>query len=406
MNSYSLGIDIAKGKMRFHLADTQGRCHASGSLSTSRAGLQQLQQRLKPLAPPAAITVVLEATGVLHVPWAEALHRDGYPVLSLNPLVAKRLHNADTALRDNKTDKIDAAKLADVGLHHAEKLQRFRYDSDATRFGLQRLHNVRRQIRHHLTNLRKAYGSLLDAVFPELPTLVSIHNRGVCALLALAPTPAALLQQPQAKLRAAFGQQTQAVCTAARDTLATAALSQACAPALQGLLSCIDQCEAQLKSLDKQLQDQTKQLAHPERVTLVRSIRGIGEKTAATVVAFVPEEFWKRQSSRRRTVKRLLAYLGGEPRVQESGKYKGQARMSKRGCEPLRTALFQASVCGRLHDEALETIYQRQRAAKKAHKVAISHVMRRQVIRLVSVMQSGIPMPPTKSRRPTHAKKR
>ena len=38
--------------------------------------------------------------------------------------------------------------------------------------------------------------------------------------------------------------------------------------------------------------------------------------------------------------KKVLAYAGCDPRVRESGKWKGRAKMSKRGSPALRNALY------------------------------------------------------------------
>jgi transposase len=79
---------------------------------------------------------------------------------------------------------------------------------------------------------------------------------------------------------------------------------------------------------------------------------------------------------------------GIEPRVRQSGQWVGQARMSKRGIKPLRTALFQAAFCATIHDKELRAYYQRKRAEGKAHKVALSHLMRIILRRLVAVLKT------------------
>ena len=350
-------MDIAKRNIRFHLADAHGARRASGTVSTSAAGLTTLLGQLNPFGAPATVLVVLETTGLFHVPWAEALTARGYPVYAVNALLAHRIQPVSNALRENKTDKLDAAGLTELARHYAPQLERFRYHSDPARFGLQRLQTLRQQVRAQLTNLRKAYVSLLDIVFPECSPLLKqkVHNSRVRALLAQAPTPAALCRRDLAELRRAFGPQTDAVLAAARDSLAPAALAAASATALQGMLTALAALETQLATLDLQLQAQALTIVSPEQLQHLRSIPGLGEKTARTLVAHLPARFWQpaywqRQPSRRRAVKHLLAYMGAEPRVRESGQWQGQARMSKRGCEPLRTALFQASFCGQKRD--------------------------------------------------------
>jgi len=200
--AYILGVDVAKRNVRFHLLDTRGQRRLRGTAPATAAGLAALVDQLTPMGAPATILIVLETTGLLHVPWAEALTAHGYPVLAVNALVAHRVQPLANVLRANKTDQIDAAGLAELGRQHAAELTRFRYQTEPARFGLQRLVTVRKQLRAQLTNLRKAYGSLLECVFPELSRLLQakIHGCRLRAMLAAAPTPAALSTRPVGEL--------------------------------------------------------------------------------------------------------------------------------------------------------------------------------------------------------------
>jgi transposase len=87
--------------------------------------------------------------------------------------------------------------------------------------------------------------------------------------------------------------------------------------------------------------------------------------------------------------------MGNDPRLKESGLWKGQARMSKRGMEMLRTSFFQAAFSASVSDPELKAFYQRKRAQGKPHQVALSHLMRILTRRLVAVLRSGQPYDPT-----------
>jgi transposase len=80
--------------------------------------------------------------------------------------------------------------------------------------------------------------------------------------------------------------------------------------------------------------------------------------------------------------------MGNEPRLQQSGQWKGQTKMSKRGAEMLRTAFFQAAFSTAHHDPELRAFYQHKRAEGKHHEVALSHLMRVLTRRLVAVLRS------------------
>jgi transposase len=83
--------------------------------------------------------------------------------------------------------------------------------------------------------------------------------------------------------------------------------------------------------------------------------------------------------------------MGNDPRLKESGQWKGQTKMSKRGVEPLRTAFFQGAFNAAQHDPELRRFYLRKRAQGKCHDLAISHLMRILTRRLVAVLRSQQP---------------
>ena len=98
-----------------------------------------------------------------------------------------------------------------------------------------------------------------------------------------------------------------------------------------------------------------------------------------------------------RGANRILAYAGLDPRVRESGMWKGRTKMSKRGSSMLRTALFQAASMVRMHHPYFAAIYDRHRHERqKHHRIAISHVARKLVEIIYAVCKSKQPFDPVK----------
>jgi transposase len=122
----------------------------------------------------------------------------------------------------------------------------------------------------------------------------------------------------------------------------------------------------------------------------VESMPGFGPTIAAKVLAYLPSALLH-SGNNRKVAARLQAFMGNEPRLQESGQWKGQTRMSKRGVETLRTAFFQAAFSAAQRDSELKAFYQRKRAEGKTHHVALSHLMRILTRRLVAVLRSAKP---------------
>ncbi len=333
---------------------------------------------------------------MLHLNWSAALTRAGYAVLVLNPLLAHRFYPVENALRESKTDPIDARGLCALGLLHGEKLlAKYRFHLEPERLALQRLQSVRKALRTSLTNLKKTYISLLDLSFPELGQLLEVDGSGIRRLLRQAPTPGAIVQKRLATLEKDWKLRPKAarLKALAAASLADPELAAASAPALQAILQSIASLEAQLRALDKQIEARAGQGPLAQSKALLETIPGFGPTLASKVLAYLPHQLLQ-CGSRRQAAARLQAFMGNEPRLQQSGQWQGQTKMSKRGVEPLRTAFFQAAFSAAQHDPELRSYYRRKRAQAKCHHVALSHLMRILTRRLVAVLRSQQPYRP------------
>ena len=73
------------------------------------------------------IRIVMEATGIYHLPVLTFLHEKGYFVSVINPYAMKK-YARDNSIRGAKTDKLDSMMIAKYGIEKWFKLQR--YDGD------------------------------------------------------------------------------------------------------------------------------------------------------------------------------------------------------------------------------------------------------------------------------------
>ena len=105
----SVGIDI--GAASFDVVVYRAaKFSKSERYSQTVEGRNKLISKLKPLKPGC---VVMEATGVYYLDLAIALAEAGLPVSVINPKSAK--HFAQVKLQNSKTDRLDAALLAEYG---------------------------------------------------------------------------------------------------------------------------------------------------------------------------------------------------------------------------------------------------------------------------------------------------
>jgi transposase len=386
--NYILGMDIAQNSAVAQLDRADGTCCWRDSVTTDQAGWQQLEKVLAQNGAGWADTrVLLEATGLYHLPWAECLQQAGAEVYVLNPLLAARLQSAANALREHKTDKVDVRRLCETGRLYADQLARFRYQPEPAHQGLKQLTHVRARLRATLTNLKKSLRAQVELVFPALlAAKLELDGDRAANILKESPTAGAWLALPAAGRHALAGNKQAALDQACTATLANEALAQACAPAMLAMLAARQAVLTQLDACDQQIAPQLP----ASRVQLIASIPGFGERTAAVLSVYLPADFdgWGKP---KQIVARVQALFGMDPRLRQSGKWNGKVRISKRGIGEARTALFQAAFCSLRMDSENAAYYNGLREKGKAHKQAIVDVMRKQLRRLVAVLRAEKP---------------
>lgn len=385
MPTPTCGLDIASTSACVCVQAADGTILHELNLPATRAGEDQLLALL-----PAGTAVFMESTGRYHLTWARRLAAAGFIVYVLNALLAKRLTGAANALRQNKTDRIDARELAALGRRHGAELGTYRFREDAARFGLRTLCAVRVHQRRLLTDTLKSAGGLLGTMLPELPGLKLAENRGLATLFLRIDSLAQLQRLRLSTLETHACGKAAALHAVLRQPLSAANVFDALLPALQGQLRLIEALRDQQLVLLADIRSAVIAAKRGDEVKLVESIPGYGAKTAATIVACVPEDLrsWGRKQ---KVARKLQAYFGCDPKLCESGQWKGHVRMSKRGIELARTALFQAATCALLHDPDMKAVFDRKRAEGKFYLVCVSHVMRIQLRRLVAVLYDRKP---------------
>lgn len=385
---YLLGLDIAQASAMAQLDRPDGTRCWRHSLSTDRTGWKELTQVLRREGVRfSQLRVLVEATGIYHFAWVERLHAEGAEVYVVNPLLASRLESTANALRSHKTDRVDVDRLCEIGRLYLSGLARFRYQPDVARQGLKQLSAARAALRYQLTNLKKALGSQIELVFPALlvAAIDPCSQRGT-AILQRAATAGLWLSLAIKDRRELAGDGVATLDQACKDTLADETLALACVPALRALLNAVLALAEQLECCDRQIAPQLP----THRVELLTSIPGVGERTAAVLAVYLPEDCARWGPAKKVTAK-LQALFGCDPRLRQSGTWNGKVKISKRGIGLARTALFQSAFCTIAHDPENSAYYGLLRQRGKSHKQAIVDLMRKQLRRIVAVLRSNRP---------------
>ena len=116
-----------------------------------------------------------------------------------------------------------------------------------------------------------------------------------------------------------------------------------------------------------------------DKEDLLASVPGVGQTTARTLLAELPE---MGTLDRRR----IASLAGLAPYTRQSGRWKGKSMIAA-GRAPVRAALFMAALVASRHNPVLKTLYQRLLHAGKPKMVALIAVARKLLVILNAILR-------------------
>jgi transposase len=236
--------------------------------------------------------------------------------------------------------------------------------------------------------------NLLARVFPELATCVpNIAAAWVLELLAKYPSAAKIGQARLASLEKIpylSKAKAQALHQAAGQSVASLR-GPVTETLVRELVASVQHSQAS-ESTFRQLLIKTYQALPAAKHTHLTSIPGIGDTTAAILVAKIMD------IDRFATPEALVGYFGIFPEEHSSGVDKegkplpaGTAVMSPRGNDLVRAYLWMAALSGLRSNPALRALYRRLKAKGKRGDVALGHCMRKLLHLVFAVWKTGQP---------------
>lgn len=118
---------------------------------------------------------------------------------------------------------------------------------------------------------------------------------------------------------------------------------------------------------------------------LLESIPGVGEVLSTTLLGYVGD------MSRFSSNKALVAYAGLNPMLRESGCWKGQTRLSKKGNGVLRKALYMPALTALRYNPVITALCNRLRDKGKRGKFLVCAAMKKLLQLAYGVLKSGKP---------------
>lgn len=374
----AIGIDVSKGK------STVAVIRPFGEIVKMPFDVAHNSKELRELADfilsfEGESRVVMEHTGKYSDPVAEFLYEAGIFVCVVN---AKLIHDyGDDTIRRNKTDKVDALKIAGYCLDKWVKLARYTPEDELRKT----LKVYNRQLSEYTkikTMMKNNLISLLDQTFPGANELFSsparqsdghekwidfVANFWHCECITPLSQRAFTERYEKWCRKNSYNFSTQKAedvyfssaghfCTLPKNDFTKTLILQAVSP-LNSLCETIATLKSEMEKLASKL---------PEYETVL-AMHGAGKTLAPQLIAEIGDirNFPKRSS--------LARFAGIEPPENQSGTYSQHSRrISKQGSPHLRKTLFQVMCCvlqlGH-GDEPTFRFLDRKRAEGKPYKV-------------------------------------
>ena len=363
-----IGIDIAKFNHFAAAISSDGEILIEPfKFTNDYDGFYLLLSNLAPLDQN-SIIIGLESTAHYGDNLVRFLISKGFKVCVLNPIQTSAMRKNN--VRKTKTDKVDTFVIAKTLL--MQDSLRFMTLENLDYIELKELGRFRQKLVKQRTRLKIQLTSYLDQVFPELQYFFKsgLHQNSVYALLKEAPTPNAIASMHMTHLahilevasHGHFGKEK------ARELRV---LAQKSVGVNDSSLSIqITHTIEQIELLDSQLFHTELEMANLVTClhSVIMTIPGIGVVNGGIILGEIGDIY------RFSEPKKLLAFVGLDPSVHQSGNFQAQrTRMSKRGSRVLRYALMNAAHNVVKNNATFKAYYDTKRAEGRTHYSALGH---------------------------------
>jgi Transposase and inactivated derivatives len=385
------GIDIGKNNHEACIIDETGRLLAKSLRFTNTTdGGEKLISYFAGCNPEKQVIVVgMEATGHYWLSLYCFLFDKGYQVNVINPIQSDAIRNL--FLRKTKNDSKDSFLIAEtirIGRFSTTEI------ADEDILSMRQLCRHRMDLVDYIADQKRKIIGVMDRIFPEYQTLFSdMFGKTSTELLNTAVTPEEILKIQTDELvailkkssRGRFGlakakEIKELAKTSFGITIGTAALSLQ----LRQLLEMIELLERHLEELEMEIEVYLQKMN-----TYITTCPGIGNVLGAVILSEIGD------ISRFPEPKKLVAFVGIDPSVKQSGEFSGtNNKMSKRGSPHLRRAIWLAANVAAFHDPVLMAFYQKKRAEGKHHLTVIGAVARKLTFIIFAVLRDNKPYVP------------
>jgi transposase len=331
---FYVGIDMSKDFFNYCIKNKNKEIIKQGKLKNSKVGFDEIVGPIKKDYIDCIVGV--ESTSIYHIPFSVYLTQKDINLVVINPILTSKF--AKFSSYRGKTDKKDASLIADFLIVNKIEASKYAISSEVKILARQKEKNA-----NSISMLKDEIKKLIFLVFPELEKKINIFTS--CALCMLERFPSAKsVRKGKLKFKNTFNRCSSNtgrdvsysyidIINLAKESVGVdnKAYEKLIISKIKQLKLLIDENDDIDKMIEEVIKENT---VDEENINIVTSIKGIGNSLA---VGFVSEiENIERFESPRK----LIAFAGIDPIIKQSGKYRADFAISKKGSRHLRRTLY------------------------------------------------------------------
>ena len=384
MYTLYVGVDVSKDSFSARGLDNNGETCFSLTAEMNYKGFCELLNTLSSHSDSLSSVIVgMESTGCYHINLFSFLTEKDIRTVVINPLLISNF--AKLSLRKTKTDKKDALTIATFVMLNKASIAELSVSQDYR--DLRDMARERESLNKFIGSTKNDIKRILQSTFPELESMCNVFSQTMLCFLAEFPSArvikaaklkaiAKVLQPSDRRMAHPFT--AEEVIGAARNSVAT--INPAKEIILKGKIATLQHLERRLDEVSEILTNMCKAMMIKD-LKILTSIKGINVKTAVPFLAELGG------IDRFSSNKKLIAFIGIDPAIYQSGKYKGAGKISKRGNRHLRKILYSMAMCVVRHNSFFQSYHLKRKAEglppKKA-LLATAHKLVRVIFAMLS----------------------
>jgi len=383
-----VGIDVASQKHDITIMSSHGEIfNKHFTIENSMDGFNLLLKNIEAAKKhfnDYEVRIGLESTGHYSRNILYFLTNKGFKVMFINPLLTNMDRKA-LSVRKTKTDKIDAEAICIFLSRNKNNFKPYTissYHIDELKVLVRSRKSLTKQL-NVFTNQLHAY---LHQAFPEYYKVFSdITLKGSLAILSKCASLSefkhtrkdTLIKILHKQSKGRHGtEQIDKLKTLVRNSIGID--SVALSLSIKQAVSTIQFVKSQISEIDLKIKETI-----DNSNTTILSIPGIGYLTGAIILSEIGD------INRFKTDNQLIAYVGIDPQVYQSGTYNASFKMSKRGSSILRWAIFQSAKIIIQHDKVFIEYYEKKKAEGKHYFNIMAHVSKKLIRVIRSILNNN-----------------